>query len=114
MAPQVRLYTHNMKNLLTLSTTIETNATSSSDLYRGNKDWDLLRPIQMVEPYCTFEPVDEAAGLYHLVVRGDSPFLATGVANRANGDYATNDIFKRVGPKGYYRHMGRLDDTLVM
>lgn len=92
----------------------EINAFASANFDRDNKDWILLKPLEMLEPYCIFEPVDEAAGLYHLVVRGDCPFLASGVSNRANGDYGTNDVFKREGPEGYYRHMGRQDDTLVM
>lgn len=79
------------------------------------KNWVLLRPVDSVEPYCDWEPFDEANGVYHLVVKGSSPFMATGVANRANGDYATNDLFQ-MDPEnpGYWRHVGRQDDTLVM
>lgn len=69
-----------------------------------------------MEPYMLWEPVDPAAGVYHLVVRGDCPSLATGAGNLPNGDIATNDLFRRdeeAGPNAWI-HIGRKDDVLVM
>lgn len=37
------------------------------------------------------------------------------IANRVNGDFATNDLFMEDPPgSGYWCHLGRIDDTLVM
>lgn len=52
---------------------------------------------------------------YQQVVRAGSPFLATGVSNRANGDFATSDLFiaSKTDEGGYY-YAGRTDDILIM
>ncbi|GAA5795101.1 hypothetical protein HPULCUR_000453 [Helicostylum pulchrum] len=52
---------------------------------------------------------------YQLIVKKGSPFLATGVANRENGDYASKDLLvasKTV--KNGYDYVGRTDDILVI
>lgn len=52
---------------------------------------------------------------YQIIVKKGSPFLATGVANRENGDFATKDLLiasKTV--KNGYHYVGRTDDILVM
>lgn len=86
-----------------------------NNVSRDFKDWFTLRPAPIVEPYVIWEPYDEAMGVYHLVIRGDSPTMATGVGNTPEGNYATNDLFMEEPPNsGYWRHLGRKDDTLVM
>lgn len=52
---------------------------------------------------------------YQIIVKKGSPFLATGVANRENGDFATKDLVKESKTiKNGYNYAGRTDDTLVM
>ena len=86
-----------------------------SNVRRNSKEWYALRPSSYVRRYCHWELVDEAEGTYHLLVKADYPALATGVGNRPNGDYATNDIFVRASPgSDYWEYLGRRDDTLVM
>lgn len=80
-----------------------------------NDCWDTLRPLEPAASYAEWEPVDKENGVYHLVIKAGCPCMATGVANRPNGDYATKDLFKEDPPNsGYWRHLGRNDDTLVM
>ena len=74
-----------------------------------------MRPSSSVLPYCMWEPIDESKGVYHLALKAECPTLATNIGNRVNGDYATGDLFMEDPPKsGYWRHLGRNDDTLVM
>ncbi|GAA5808035.1 hypothetical protein MFLAVUS_001417 [Mucor flavus] len=65
------------------------------------------------EDHAYMEPFDEDC--YQLVVRAGSFFLATGVSNRENGDYATKDLFikSKIKDDGYI-YVGRADDTLIM
>ncbi|ORY94131.1 hypothetical protein BCR43DRAFT_477660 [Syncephalastrum racemosum] len=94
----------------------EVNAFANADPDRKNKHWFSLIPKKMMEPYLRWELMDETAGVYHLVVRGDCPSLATGAANLPNGDIATHDLFRRdaeAGPNAWI-HIGRQDDVLVM
>ncbi|ORZ00285.1 hypothetical protein BCR43DRAFT_540226 [Syncephalastrum racemosum] len=116
LKPEVGDYFHSQGiNIRNLYGTTEINVFACCKMSDDFKKWSLLRPVDSVQPYCDWEPFDEANGVYHLVVKGNSPFMATGVANRANGDYATNDLFQ-MDPEspGYWRHVGRQDDTLVM
>ncbi|KAI9250966.1 hypothetical protein BDA99DRAFT_469417 [Phascolomyces articulosus] len=95
--------------------TTEINAMSVSNMSRNNTEWYALKPAKQILPYCIWEPYDDAKGIYHLVIKADCPSIATNVGNRPNGDYATNDLFMEDPPKsGYWRHLGRNDDTLVM
>ncbi|KAG2237909.1 hypothetical protein INT48_002214 [Thamnidium elegans] len=52
---------------------------------------------------------------YQIIIKKGSPFRATGVANRENGDYATNDLVthSKTVINGYY-YAGRTDDTLAL
>ncbi|KAG2237908.1 hypothetical protein INT48_002213 [Thamnidium elegans] len=52
---------------------------------------------------------------YQLIVRKGSPFLATGIQTRENGDYATKDlVVKSKVIENGYNYVGRADDILVM
>ncbi|KAI9363163.1 hypothetical protein BD770DRAFT_440387 [Pilaira anomala] len=65
------------------------------------------------ESHCYLEPFDE--NRYQLVIKKESPFLATGVQNRKNGDYATKDLLvKSKDVSNGYNYAGRADDVLVM
>ncbi|ORZ03621.1 hypothetical protein BCR43DRAFT_413929, partial [Syncephalastrum racemosum] len=91
---------------------------SSKDLDPADHNSVCIRPIAPMVPYVIWEPVDDhGPTAYHLVIRGDCPALATGVANRSNGDFATSDILRHEPTKegkDYWRHLGRKDDILVM
>ncbi|KAI7859649.1 hypothetical protein BDC45DRAFT_590210 [Circinella umbellata] len=80
-----------------------------------NNQWYSMRPPSSVLPYCVWEATDETKSIHHLVLKAGCPILATNIRNRPNGDYATGDLFMEDPPKsGYWRHLGRNDDTLVM
>ncbi|KAI9485154.1 hypothetical protein BDB00DRAFT_773619 [Zychaea mexicana] len=102
-------------NVRSVYGTTEINAMAVSNITQGYEQWYAFRPALPLIPYCIWEPHDEAKGIYHLVIKADCPALATNAGNRPNGDYATNDLFMEDPPKsGYWRHLGRNDDTLVM
>lgn len=94
---------------------LEINAVAISIIRKDNPKWNSLRFGKAMQEYLIWEPVDKEKGIYHLAIRGDCPTLATGVSNRANGDYATNDLFLN-DPEDHelWYHRGRKDDTLVM
>lgn len=106
-------------NLRNFYGTTEIGAFMSSDVTPGSKNWLSLKPY-LRDPngnyYAVFETNDEAEpDIKHCYIRSDSPTLATGVCNRADGNYDTNDLF-RENPNfpGYYDYLGRRDDTLIM
>ncbi|KAI8139176.1 hypothetical protein BJV82DRAFT_660202 [Fennellomyces sp. T-0311] len=93
----------------------ETMGVVMSDITDHPKRWYIGKINDFVKPYCEWEPVDEDSGIYHLVVKANCPCLATGVGNRENGDYATNDLFVRDKAKpGYWLYVGRRDNMLAM
>ncbi|GAA5802433.1 hypothetical protein HPULCUR_007898 [Helicostylum pulchrum] len=65
------------------------------------------------DDHAYMEPFDEDS--YQLIIRVGSFYLATGVYNRENGDFATKDLFikSKVKDDGYI-YVGRADDTLIM
>lgn len=78
----------------------------------NNGDWFSIRPFVVDSnglPYCKFESIGN--DFYHLYLPGDYPQLALGVANRPDGGYSTNDLFRMVDDG--YDYVGRLDDLLV-
>lgn len=86
-----------------------------ADASKSSKSWYNVRPMSVIKPYIIWEPYDEALGVYHLVIRGDSPTMATGVVNTPESTYATNDLFIEDPPNsGAYRYVGRKDDILIM
>jgi hypothetical protein len=72
--------------------------------------WNWVRPSALSDAFLVFE--DRGAGTYECVVLdGYPPKIET---NRADGSYATKDLFERHPARpGLYRYVGRLDDTLV-
>lgn len=81
----------------------------------GHEFWSKVRFIEPMLPYIEWEPYDNAERIYHLVIKAGCPFLASNVANREDGSYATSDLFREDMPgSGYYTILGRKDDTLVM
>lgn len=52
---------------------------------------------------------------YQLIIKAGAPFLASSIALRSNGDYATKDLFTESPLVKYgYTYVGRADDTLIM
>lgn len=52
---------------------------------------------------------------YQLIIKAGAPFLASNIALRSNGDYATKDLFTESPLVKYgYTYVGRADDTLIM
>lgn len=114
---KVHRYAASASSLLIIHT-LEMGVFSSKDLDPADHNSVCIRPIAPMMPYVLWEPMeDQGPNAYHLVIRGDCPALATGVANRSNGDFATSDILLHVpmnDGKDYWRHLGRKDDILVM
>lgn len=83
------------------------------------KDWTSMYPFVVDSegmPYAKFEIDDIATPhIKHCYIRGESPLLATGICNRADGGYSTNDLFTEdPASPGYYIYLGRRDDILIM
>ncbi|KAG2211209.1 hypothetical protein INT47_006328 [Mucor saturninus] len=112
------LHAHGL-NVRDVYGTTEIGAVMSSDFNPVSKNWGSLAPYQKDpsgEYYGVFEVNDESdPSVKHLYIRGDSPSLATGVSNRPDGGFNTNDLFKE-NPNfpGFYDYLGRRDDTLIM
>lgn len=112
------LHAHGL-NIRDVYGTTEIGAIMASNFDPASKNWDCLAPYQKDSSgdfYCVFETNDETEpAIKHLYIRGDSPTLATGVSNRADGGFDTNDLF-RENPNfpGFYEYLGRRDDTLIM
>ncbi|KAI8388610.1 uncharacterized protein BYT42DRAFT_543878 [Radiomyces spectabilis] len=96
--------------------TTEISVVLCSDFDPSNKQWNVLRGTPIYAPYYQFEPCDtDDPTVKHLVIPANAPFLATGVANREDGGYNTNDIFREVTPNsGDYIYVGRKNDVFVM
>ncbi|KAI9030907.1 hypothetical protein CLU79DRAFT_694734 [Phycomyces nitens] len=87
----------------------------TSILDPSNNEWSSLRVIPTAKDCHSWEPYHDEPGLYHLVIKSNSPFSANNISNREDGHYSTNDLFKETPPNsGYYIYYGRMDDTLVM
>ncbi|RCH90806.1 hypothetical protein CU097_011041 [Rhizopus azygosporus] len=92
----------------------EFGAVMAADLDRNSRNWYAFRPF-IKDPngqeYCLFETVD--CDVKHMVIRGDCPNLATGLA-QADG-YSSNDLFKEHPDfSGYYIYLNRRDNILIM
>ncbi|KAG2233404.1 hypothetical protein INT48_007434 [Thamnidium elegans] len=99
--------------------TTESGGSMSSNLDPSCKNWGSVAPFLKDgdgKYYHVFETEDELEpDIKHLYIRGDSPNLATGIANRADGGYDTNDLFRENTKfPGYYNYVGRRDDMLIM
>lgn len=86
-----------------------------NDFCEKRAPWNACRPASLIADYCVWEPFDELLDVYHLVIKAGCPKMSPSIANRVNGDFATNDLFMEDPPgSGYWCHLGRIDDTLVM
>ncbi|ORX54039.1 acetyl-CoA synthetase-like protein, partial [Hesseltinella vesiculosa] len=76
-----------------------------------------LRPLPTVKDYVIWEDAQmetrNGEKLYHLAVKGSCPTLATGVTNRPDGGFDSNDLFIKSEFPSYYKYFGRRDDTIV-
>ncbi|GAA5802331.1 hypothetical protein HPULCUR_007795 [Helicostylum pulchrum] len=99
--------------------TTEIGACMNTNFYSKDSNWALISPNQkddLNNYYCVFESDDKSdPTIKHLYIRADSPSMATGVSNRSDGGYDTNDLFREDAKNpGYYVYLGRRDDTLIM
>ncbi|KAI9248506.1 hypothetical protein BDA99DRAFT_228383 [Phascolomyces articulosus] len=100
----------NVRNIIAST---ETGIISLSNPSDEATKWDYIKPSENVQTYFLFEPFDK--NIYRLVIKSTSPSLASGIGNRPNGDYETNDLFSESPPgSDYWRLVGRVDDTLIM
>lgn len=105
------LHAHGV-NVRNLYGTTEIGNFMSSDYRKASKNWHSLVPCQKDASgasYCVFETDNPSEpDVKHLYICGDGPSLATGVSNRSDGGFDTNDLFKE-NPNfpGYYTYIGR-------
>ena len=111
------------------------------DLSKDNKQWyNMNISTSPIIPYIYWEPMNDkkkknegkkifglsspssspsssssSNGIYQLTFKSNYPALGSNVANRPDGGYATGDLFIEDPPHSKtWRHVGRVDDTLVM
>ncbi|KAG1288434.1 hypothetical protein G6F66_009641 [Rhizopus arrhizus] len=93
----------------------EAGTVMTSDLDPSSKNWYTLTPFVTDDEGhegCGFEDQEEEKQMY---VRAETGCLATGVANRPDGGYDTNDLFQaHPAFPGYYHYLGRRDHLLIM
>ncbi|KAL9542716.1 hypothetical protein MBANPS3_008470 [Mucor bainieri] len=110
-------YFHSNKiNICNIYGMTEINLLFGCDMRKiKNNHWNTLSPMKFAAPYIRWEPVEDEANQYSLIIKGNCPALATGVSNRPDGDYDTNDIFQEISEGGnQWKYLGRKDDTLAM
>jgi hypothetical protein len=76
-----------------------------------------LTPMRILlqQKYYIMEDTEIDSKTKHLVIKPNSPFLASNASNRPDGSYATQDLWRPHPSKpGYWMICGRFDDTLVM
>jgi acyl-coenzyme A synthetase/AMP-(fatty) acid ligase len=97
----------------------ENGLTMSSDMSPESQNWYSFKPI-LKDPnglhYYLFETDDDAEpDIKHAYVRADCPTFGTGISNRADVGFDTNDFFKEIlDYLGYHDYVGRRDDTLIV
>ncbi|OBZ89323.1 Linear gramicidin synthase subunit D [Choanephora cucurbitarum] len=75
-------------------------------------DHNILFLMPSLKPHVYMEPYDSER--FQLIIKASSPYRASGIANRDNGDFTTKDLFfKSKYVDGFY-YSGRSDDTLAM
>ncbi|KAI9485212.1 MAG: hypothetical protein EXX96DRAFT_598211 [Benjaminiella poitrasii] len=106
----------NKVNICNVYGMTEINFVMACDMRKRKENkWIIMTPMKSAEPYIRWEPVENEPKQRSLIIRGNSPALATGVANRADGDYDTNDLFMEIAEgTNQWRYLGRKDDTLAM
>ncbi|KAI7906054.1 uncharacterized protein BX663DRAFT_428813 [Cokeromyces recurvatus] len=107
-------------NIHTMYGTTEIGPIMTSDMNNNSKSWNSVSMFDCYDsegkPYAVYEINDPSEpDVYHLYLRADSPYMATGVGNREDGGYDTNDLFKQdPNCPGRYQYLGRRDDTIIM
>ncbi|KAG2226546.1 hypothetical protein INT45_005032, partial [Circinella minor] len=112
----------------------ETGFVGGPDLSRDNKQWyNMNISTSPITPYIYWEPINDnqknkpkrkplitsstltSSEVYQLTFKSNYPALGSNVTNRPDGGYATGDLFIEDPPNSKtWRHVGRIDDTLVM
>lgn len=113
-----RLQQHGV-NVRDMYGSTETGGSMSSNLDPRSENWASVAPFLKDANgryYHVFETDDASEpDIKHLYIRKGSPSLATGVSNRADGGFDTNDLFREdTRFPGYYRYVDRRDDMLIM
>lgn len=112
---QVRKRKKNVHTSIHCYAQLELGVCLWNDFNEQRAPWNACRPSGLIAEYCSWEPFDELLEVYHLVIKAGCPKMSPCIANRVNGDFATNDLFMEDPPSsGYWCHLGRIDDTLVM
>ncbi|GAA5813475.1 hypothetical protein MFLAVUS_006953 [Mucor flavus] len=112
------LYEHGL-NVKNVYGTTEIGPCMTADFYSKDPNGALLSPKQkddLNNYYSVFESDDKSdPTIKHLYIRADYPGMATGVSNRSDGGYDTNDLFREDAKNpGYYIYIGRRDDIIIM
>lgn len=93
---------------------LEMGLVAMADVDPNCKEFASLK-LYVPEKYYIMEDTDIGSEVKHLVILPNSPFMATNVSNRADGSYASNDLWTPHPSKpGYWNICGRSDDTLIM
>lgn len=77
---------------------------------KEDKEWDYLRPSELVKQYLRFE--ERYPGIFELVCLDGWPSKV--ISNRPDGSYATKDLFVKHPTLEAYKYYARLDDTIVL
>ncbi|GAA5795097.1 hypothetical protein HPULCUR_000449 [Helicostylum pulchrum] len=100
-------------NLVTILSMSECFHLMSSEVSQKRVDTNTYFFLEDAEKHAYLEHFDGER--YQLIIRKGSPFLATGIQTRENGEYATKDLVVRSKlVENGYCYVGRADDTLVM
>jgi carbohydrate kinase (thermoresistant glucokinase family) len=98
-------------NLISHYGTTETGQLMTSFRPGGDKAWNYVRVHDALKPYVRFE--ERGGNLFELVVLDGWPSKVA--SNRADGAYATSDLFEpHPTIDRAWKYGGRLDDTIVL
>lgn len=93
----------------------ETSPLMCADCHPDNTNCNSVRPYHPLDYYIFEEEDPSNPDLVHVAIRAGSPNLANNAANRPDGGFDTNDIFRKDPERpGFFYYVGRRDDTLVM
>ncbi|KAE8366965.1 hypothetical protein BDV27DRAFT_170377 [Aspergillus caelatus] len=104
------LLVENDVNLISHYGSTETGQLMTSFRPKEDKEWDYLRPSEVVKKYLRFE--ERYPGIFELVCLDGWPSKV--ISNRPDGSYATKDLFVKHPTLEAYKYYARLDDTIVL
>ncbi|KNG85006.1 NRPS-like enzyme [Aspergillus nomiae NRRL 13137] len=104
------LLVENNVNLISHYGSTETGQLMTSFRPRDDKEWDYLRPSEVVKKFLRFE--ERYPGIFELVCLDGWPSKV--ISNRPDGSYATKDLFVKHPTLEAYKYYARLDDTIVL